>query len=112
MTERLNNNTMLRMRDYITCDLSSVFLHVSSYHAHFFFFFFFGCAGSLSLYEGFSSCRALALELSSPLVVCWLGYSEAFEILTPLPGIELTSPALEGGFLTTGLSGKSPHVHF
>ena len=38
-TERLNNNTMLRMRDYITCDLSSVFLHVSSYHAHFFFFF-------------------------------------------------------------------------
>ena len=28
-------------------------------------------------------------------------------ILVPLPGIELTSPALQGGFLTTGPPGKS-----
>ena len=31
-------------------------------------------------------------------------------ILDPQPGIEPTSPALEGGLLTTGLPGKS-HNH-
>ena len=41
-TERLNN-TMLRMRDYTTCDLSSVFLHVSNDHAHLFIYLFWLC---------------------------------------------------------------------
>ena len=36
----------------------------------------------------------------------------ACEILVPWPGIWLTSPALEGGFLTTGLPGKFPVIHF
>ena len=42
-TEQLNNNTMLRMRDYTTCDLSSVFLHVSNDHAHLLIYFFWLC---------------------------------------------------------------------
>ena len=46
-------------------------------------FIFFGCAGSLLLREGFSCCRALALELSSLIVVCWLGCSEAFDLNSP-----------------------------
>ena len=32
----------------------------------------------------------------------------AYGILVPWSGIELVSPALEGGFLTTGPPGKSP----
>ena len=52
-------------------------------------FFFFGCAGSLC-HVGFSSCP----------VACG--------ILVSGPGIEHSSPALEGGFLTTGPPGKSP----
>ena len=35
-------------------------------------------------------------------------YLAACRILVPRPGIEPTSPALEGGFLTTGPPGKSP----
>ena len=33
----------------------------------------------------------------------------AYGILVPPPGMEPVSPALEGGFLTTGSSGKSPN---
>ena len=36
-----------------------------------------------------------------------LSYPTAYGILILQPGIEPTSPALEGGFLTTRLSGKS-----
>ena len=34
----------------------------------------------------------------------------ACEILVPQPGVKPTSPALEGGFSTTGPPGKSPVV--
>ena len=34
----------------------------------------------------------------------------AYGIFVPRPGIEPTSPALEGGFLTTGLPGKSQDI--
>ena len=37
---------------------------------------------------------------------CFFGH-EAYGILAPQPGIEPTSPALEGEVLTTGLPGKS-----
>ena len=37
---------------------------------------------------------------------------EAGGILVPQPGFELTSPALEGGFLTTGLPGKFHNGEF
>ena len=45
-------------------------------------------------YRGYFSCGALA-QLSCS------------EILVPLPVIEPTSPAMDGGFLTTGPPGKS-----
>ena len=38
----------------------------------------------------------------------WFFGREARGILAPRPGIEPTSPALEGEVLTTGLPGKSP----
>ena len=41
-------------------------------------------------------------------MVLGLSYSTACEILVPRSGIEPTSPALLGGFLTTGPPGKSP----
>ena len=37
-----------------------------------------------------------------------LSYSGACGILVPRPGIKPVSPALQGGFLTTGPPGKSP----
>ena len=42
--------------------------------------------------------QVVALGLSCPM---------AFGILVPLPGIESMSPALQGGFITTGSPGKS-----
>ena len=36
-----------------------------------------------------------------------LSFSAACRILVPSPGIKLMSPALQGGFLTTGPPGKS-----
>ena len=47
-------------------------------------------------YAGLSSCP-----------VPMLGCSQAYGILAPQPGIEPTSTALEGRFLTTGPPGKS-----
>ena len=55
-----------------------------------------------------SSCDALALEdTGSVVAVCRLSCLVACGILVPRPGIEPESPALEGGFLTTGPPGKS-----
>ena len=48
--------------------------------------------------SGLSSC---GIGLSCPM---------ACGILAPQPGIEPTSPTLEGGFLTTGPLEKSPFV--
>ena len=42
----------------------------------------------------------------------WFFGPEACGILAPRPGIEPVSPALEGGFLTTGPSEKSLEIHF
>ena len=41
------------------------------------------------------------------VVDCRLSCPEACEIVVPQPGTEPMSPALEGGFLTTGPPGKS-----
>ena len=40
----------------------------------------------------------------------WLSCPAACGILVPRPGIELSSPALEGRLSTTGLPGKSPRL--
>ena len=71
-------------------------------------------AGSSLLHSGFSlveacglsSCGARALERMGLVSPQHVG------ILVPRPGIEPVSPALEGGFLTTGLRGKSLKVNF
>ena len=47
---------------------------------------------------------------ASIFVARWLSWSEASRTLTPRPGIESASPALQGGFLTTGPPGKSPPI--
>ena len=43
-------------------------------------------------------------------MVCGLSCPAACGILVPRPGIKPESPALEGGFFTTGPPGKSPVV--
>ena len=53
---------------------------------------------ALGLHCGTQASLAVVHRLSCP-AVC--------EILVPRPGIEATSPALEGGFLTTGSPEKS-----
>ena len=58
--------------------------------------------------HGFSSSGMWASEhVVSVVVALRLSCSEAYGILLPQPGIEPASPALQGGFLTTGPSGKS-----
>ena len=60
-----------------------------------------------------SSCGMRAPEHTGSVVAaCRLSCPTACGILVPRPGIEPASPALEGGFLTTGPPGKSPHPHF
>ena len=55
-----------------------------------------------------SSCGARALECTGSVAVARrLSCLTARGILVPRPGIEPVSPALEGGFLTTGPPGKS-----
>ena len=44
------------------------------------------------------------------LVIHWLSCPTAWGILVPQPQIKPVSSALEGGFLTTGLPGKSPDL--
>ena len=58
------------------------------------------------------SCGTQDLQLwhaGSVVVALGLSCPVACGILVPRPGIEPTSPALEGGFLTTGPPGKSPN---
>ena len=50
---------------------------------------------------------ALALYCGSGL-----SFPTACGILVPQPGTEPSSPALEGGFLTTGPPGKSPYLSY
>ena len=64
----------------------------------------------LSLWHSdLSSCGAQASEhMGSVVVACGLSCSLACGILVTWSGIEFTSPALVGRFLTTGQPGKSP----
>ena len=58
--------------------------------------------------RGVSCCGARALEyVGSVVSACKLSCPMACGILIPPLEIELASPALEGGFLTTGPPGKS-----
>ena len=58
-----------------------------------------------------SSCGAWAPEcVGSVAVAHRFSCPMACGILVPRPGIEPTSPALEGGFLTTGPPGKPPGI--
>ena len=67
------------------------------------------CAGSVVAARGLSSCGSWALECEGSVVVAHrLSCPTVCGILVPRPVIEPTSPALEGGFLTTGPPGKSP----
>ena len=61
---------------------------------------------------GFSCCRAPALGLWASVLLVGLSCPEACGILVLGPGIKSTSPALAGGFLTTGPLGKSPGMEF
>ena len=59
----------------------------------------------------FRLCRGSVAALKT--LVAGRGFSScpvACEILVPQPGVKPTSPALEGGFSTTGPPGKSPVV--
>ena len=68
------------------------------------------CMGSSLLQcAGFSSCGTQAPECAGSVVVaCGLSCPAACGLLVPQPGIKPASPALEGGFLTTGPPGKAP----
>ena len=64
--------------------------------------------GSIFAAHSLSSCGARAPECTGSVVVArGLSCPVACGILAPRPGVEPASPALEGGFLTTGLPGKS-----
>ena len=64
--------------------------------------------GSVVAVGGLPSCGTWALESAGSVVVAHrLSCPVACGILVPRPGIEPTSPALEGGVLTTGPPGKS-----
>ena len=57
---------------------------------------------------GSRACGLCSLQHAGSLVVTrGLIYPAACGILIPQPGIEPVSPALEGGFFTTGPPGKS-----
>ena len=89
----------------------------------FFFFFFYIfiylavsglCCGRRALllrHAGFSLVVACGFFLSL-VVARGLSCPVTCGILVPPPGIEPSSPALEGGFFTTGPPGKSLNSHF
>ena len=52
--------------------------------------------------------QTLLVSTGSVVATCQPSCPAARGILVPWPGIELKSPALQGRFLTTGPSGKSP----
>ena len=64
-----------------------------------------GCVGSYLQYTDSSLLRYSFSLFASHRLSCLV----ACEILVPPPGMELTTPALGGGFLTTGLPEKSPN---
>ena len=71
------------------------------------------CAGSSMWRAGSRVCRLSSWGVQAPecmgsvVAACGPSCRAVRGILVPRRGIEATSPALEGGFLTTGLPGKS-----
>ena len=64
--------------------------------------------GSFVVVHRFSGSGVWAFEhVGSVLAALRLSCSEAYGILLPQSGIKPASPALQGGFLTTGPSGTS-----
>ena len=71
------------------------------------------CTGSVVVAYGLSSCGVQALEHTGSVVVAHgLSWPAAGGILVLQKGIEPTSSASEGRFLTTGPPGKSLHALF
>ena len=69
--------------------------------------------GSVVAVHGLYSWGTRALEYTgSAVAACGLSCPVACGMLVPWPGMESTSPALEGEFLTTGPPGKSRVVCF
>ena len=70
---------------------------------------FFGCTGSSLWPMGCLLLRTVSLDLALGSVVVTLGLScpVACGVLAPRPKTKPMSPALQGGFLTTGPPGKS-----
>ena len=57
--------------------------------------------------------QALHCNIQASVIVgTGLSCPKVCEILVPQPGIKLTSPAMEGRFLTTGLPEKSPSAGY
>ena len=56
--------------------------------------------------------REVSLCGAESLVVHMLSCSDTCGVLVPQPGIEPTSPALQGGLLATGPPGESPEIIF
>ena len=68
------------------------------------------CSVRASHCDGFSCCRAQVLELELRSHGAWAFDYGVGDL--PRPGIEPVSPALAGGFLTTGPPGKSRKLGF
>ena len=109
--------SLCRQREYISA--SKVGINFFNFH-----FFIFGCAGSLLLCAILSGCAGRLLFIAvcrfliaeHRLYVCRLSSWGAWAQLPrgtwdlPQSGIEPVSPALGGGFLTTGPPGKSQEL--
>ena len=70
-----------------------------------------GAQASLIAVHGLSSCRAQAQypqHMGTIVMVYRFSCPTTCGILIPRPRIEPMSPAMEGGFLTTGPAGKFP----
>ena len=65
------------------------------------------CGARASHCGGFSCCGAQALGHVGSVVVGCTGLVALWHVKFPRPGVEPMSPALAGGFLTTGPPGKS-----
>ena len=100
-----------------TCLLAKqTFWPTQYYHPSFYLFVYLAASGLGC--SGWALCCVVGdlplqwiLELwhtSSVVVACRLSCSMAGGILIPWPGIEPSSPALQGRFLTSGPQGKSP----
>ena len=88
------------------CQQGNVNIQTPALHPQ---FFLAGSGLSFDLRELLCILRDLSLQHTNSLVMARvLSCSVACGILVPQPGIEPMSPALQGGFLTTGPLGKSP----